>query len=218
MRASFSRLFLNISLSVFFVLMVCCLGQAQSGRRAPKPLSPPTITPPPKESVPPPSPKPTPKQQTVIAGMETSMDFPPYMSEAVLDGFIARFNKASAVIVISGDKNMSRKEARDRAKKATESPVVLLNLSTQGVGGSIGQVDFDDLVVNFTIFSPGTGKVSEHGRVHIRTNRNILGQRLPTGRYGESLMKEAGRETADRVLSLLHVGENKISTHQPDRE
>jgi hypothetical protein len=140
--------------------------------------------------------------------METSMDFPPYMSEAVWDGFIARFNKASTVVVISGNKNMSRKEARDRAKKATESPVVLLHLTVQGVGGSMGQIDFDDLVVNFTIFSPGTGKVSEHGQVHIRPNRSILGQRLPTGRYGESLMKEAGRETADRVLSLLHTGDD----------
>lgn len=210
MRNSFNRLFLNISLSVFFVLMVCCVGQAQSGRRAPKPLSPPTIAPTPKESAPPPSPKPTPKQQTVIAGMEASMDFPHYMSSALWDGFIERFNKVSTVVVISGDKHMSRKEAKDRAKKATESPVILLDLTVQGVGGSIGQIDFDDLVVNFTIFSPGTGKVSEHGRVHIRPNRGILGQRLPTGRYGESLMKEAGRETADRVLSLLHVGENKI--------
>jgi hypothetical protein len=135
------------------------------------------------------------------------MDFPLYMSDAVWNGFIERFNKVSAV-VISGDKNMNYKEARDRAKKATESPVVLLSLSVQGVGGSTGQVDFHDLVVNFTIFSPGTGKVSEQGRVHVRPNQSILGQRLPTGRNGESQMKEAGRETADRVLLLLHTGDD----------
>ena len=102
---------------------------------------------------------------------------------------------------------MSYKEARNRAKKATESPVVLLNLIVQGIGGSMGQSDFEDLAVNFTIFTPGTGKVSEQGRVHVRPSRGILGQRLPTGRYGESQMKEAGRETADRVLSLVHLGE-----------
>lgn len=186
--------------------MFCCLGQAQSGRRATKPLSPPTITPPPKESEQPPAPKPkpAPKQQTLIAGMERSMDFPLYMSDAVWNGFIERFNKVSSV-VISGDKNMSYKEARDRAKKATESSVVLLNLNVQGVGGSMGQVNFEDIFVNFTIFSPGTGKVSEQGRIHVRPNRSILGQRLPTGRDGETQMKEAGREAADRVLSLLHT-------------
>ncbi len=206
MRTMFIRSCLNISLSVSFVLTVCCLGQAQSGRRAPKPLSPPTITSPSKESEPPPSPKPAPKQQTLIAGMETSLDIPLYMSDAVWNGFVERFNKASSV-VISGDKNMNRKEASDRAKKATETSVVLLHLSTQAVGGNMGQVNYEDLVVNFTLFSPGTGKVSEQGHVYIRRSRSVLGQRLPTSRNGESQLKEAGRETADRVLSLLHVGD-----------
>jgi hypothetical protein len=209
LKTRFIRLALNISLSVFFVLMVCCLGQAQSGRRAPKPLSPPTITPPSEESEQPPSQKPTPKQQTLSAGMEASLDIPLYMSDAVWNGFTERFNKVS-LVVISGDKNMNRKEASDRAKKATESPVVLLQLSTQAVGGNMGQVNFEDLVVNFTIFAPRTGKVSEQGRVYIGRNRSVLGQRLPTGRNGESQLKEAGRETANRVLSLLHVGDGNF--------
>lgn len=136
------------------------------------------------------------------------MDIPLYLSDAVWNGFIERFGKVSS-IVISGDKNMNRKEASDRAKKATESPVVLLNLSTQTIGGNIGQANFEDLVINFAIFSPGTGKVSEQGRVYVRPNRSILGQRLPSSRNGESQMREAGRETADRVLSLLHSGEGK---------
>ena len=208
LRIKFIRLCFNASLSLFFVLMVCGLGQAQSGRRATKPLSPPTTTPPSKESEPPPAPKPVLKQQTLIAGMEASMDIPLYMSDAVWSGFIERFNKASSVVV-SGDRDMTRKEASDRAKKATESHVVLLHLGTQSTGGSMGQVNLEDLVIVFSIFSPGTGKVSEHGRVNVRVSRSILGQRLPTGRYGESQMKEAGREAADRVLSLLHFGESK---------
>lgn len=137
--------------------------------------------------------------------METSLDIPFYMSDTVWMGFVERFNKASSV-VIAGNKGMNRKEASDRAKKATESPVVLLNLSTQSAGGNMGQVNFEDVVVNFTLFSPGTGKISEQGRVYIQRSRNILGQRLPTGRNGESQLREAGRETADRVLSLLHLG------------
>lgn len=130
------------------------------------------------------------------------------MSDAVWNGFVERFNKVSSII-ISGDKNMTRKGASDRAKKATETPVVLLQLNAQGMGGGMGQASFEDLIIHFTIFSPGTGKVSEQGSVHIRSNRSILGQRLPTGRSGESQLREGGRETADRVLSLLHAGEAK---------
>ena len=208
MRIRFIRLGFNISLSVFFVLIVCCIGQAQSGRRAPKPLSPPTPVSPPKESEQPPPAKPAPKQQTVMAGIDASFDIPIYMSDAVWYGFIERFNKASGVI-ITGEKILNRKGANERAKKSTESPVVLLHLTTRSVGGSMGQVSFDDLVINFSIFSPGTGKVSESGQVYIRPQRNILGQRLPTGRYGEHELREAGRETANRVLTLLHVEEDK---------
>jgi hypothetical protein len=187
--------------------MVCYVGQAQSGRRAAKPLSPPTITSPSKESEQPASPKPAPKQRTLIAGMDISLDIPIYIADAVWNGFTERIGKVSS-IVISGDKTMNRKEASDRAKKATESPVVLLQLSTQAFGGNMGQINLEDLIVNFTILSPGTGKITEQGRVYIRRNQSILGQRLPTGRNGESQMKEAGRETADRVLSLLHTGDS----------
>jgi hypothetical protein len=141
--------------------------------------------------------------------MEASLDIPLYMSDAIWNGFTERFNKVSTVM-IAGDKNMSRKEASDRAKKATESPVILVHLSTQAVGGYMGQVNFEDLIINFTIFAPRTGKVSEQGRVYINRNRSVLGQRLPTGRNGESQLKEAGRETANRVLSLLHVGDGNF--------
>jgi hypothetical protein len=208
LRIRFIRLLFNTSLSIFFVLVVCSFAQAQSGRRAPKPLSPPTAPSPSKEAEQPPPPKPALKQQTLIAGMEASLDIPLYMSDAVWSGFVERFNKVSAV-VISGDKNMTRKGASERAKRATESPVVLLHLSTQSTGGSMGQVSLEDLAILFSIYAPGTGKVSEHGRVNIRLSRSILGQRLPTGRYGESQMKEAGREAADRVMALLHIGEGK---------
>lgn len=208
MKIRLISLCFNISLGVLFLLMATCVGQAQSGRRATKPLSPPTATQPAKESEPPPTPKPAIKTQTLTAGVEASLDIPLYLSDAVWNGFVERFGKASS-FVINGEKNMSRKQAIDRAKKSTESPVVLLQLGTQAGSGNVGEVGLEDLVINYSIFSPGTGKVSEQGRVYIRQNRSVLGQRLPSGRYGESQLKEAGRETADRVLLLLHNGEVK---------
>jgi hypothetical protein len=87
----------------------------------------------------------------------------------------------------------------------------LLQLGTSGIDAGMGQVNLDDLVVSFTIFSPGTGKVKEQGRVYVRPSGGVLSQRLPTGRTGELQLNEAGRETADRVMSILHLGSPAIT-------
>jgi hypothetical protein len=201
-----TRLYLNTSLCVLFILMFCCVGQAQSGRRAPKPLSPPTSTSLPKESEQPaPQSKPPVRTQTLIAGMDSSLSIPLYMSDAVWNGFNDRFGKVSSV-VISSDKNMNRKEASDRAKKQTESFVVYLQLTTTSVSAGVGQFSLDDLIVSYSIFSPGTGKVKENGQVYVHSSRSVLSRPLPTSRTGEAQLNEAGRETADRVMALLHIG------------
>lgn len=137
------------------------------------------------------------------------MDIPFYMSDAVWDGFIERFNKVSGV-TISANKNMNRKEATDRAKKQTENFVVLLQLTTPSISRGVGQVNLNDLVVSYAIYSPGTGKVKENGQVYVRTSRSILSPRLPTGRSGDAQLTEAGRETAERVMALLHIGSTGI--------
>lgn len=200
------RLYTNASLCLLFILAACCVGQAQSGRRAPKPLSPPTTTPLPKESEQPPTQsKPAVSRQTLIAGMDSSLSIPLYMSDAVWSGFIDRFNKVSSV-VISADKSMNRKEASERAKKQTENFVVFIQLTTTDVNTGLGQVYLDNLVVSYSIFSPATGKVKENGQVYVHSSRSILSKRLPTGRAGEAQLNDAGRETADRVMALLHIG------------
>jgi hypothetical protein len=141
--------------------------------------------------------------------MEGAMDIPFYMSDAVWDGFIKRFGKLSEV-TISANKNMNRKEATDRAKKQTENFVVFLQLTTPSVSRGVGQVNLNDLVVSYSIYSPGTGKVKESGQIYVHSSRNVLSTRLPTGRNGESQLIEAGRETADRVMALLHIGGTAI--------
>jgi hypothetical protein len=205
------RPFLKTQLCVLFILGVCCAGQAQSGRRAPKPLSPPTATPTPKESEQPspPQKKPTLNPQTLIAGINASLSIPFYMTEAVWNGFIDRFGKVSSVVV-SGDRRMNRKDASERAKKQRESYVVYLELVAPGFDSGTGQVNLDDMVVSYYIFAPGTGKVKEAGQVHVRATRSILSRRLPTSRTGEAQLNEAGRETADRIMSLLHIGDTAM--------
>lgn len=204
------RPYLNISLGVPFILAICLIGQAQSGRRSPKPLSPPTNTPSPAESEqPPPSGnKPAIKPQKLVVGMDDSSAssyIPQYISDEVWRGFIGRLNGISSV-TLTTDRNMRRKQAIDRAKKETESFVVLLQLGTDNIGAGVGpgQINSsDDLVITYVIFSPGTGKAKDQGRVYVHPSRSVLGQRLPTGRPGESQLNEAGREIASRVMSAL---------------
>lgn len=207
------RLNFNISFCLLFVLAICSIGQAQSGRRAPKPLSPPTPTPTPKESEQPPSQnKPARKEQTLIVGMDGmggSIYIPLYMSDAVLSGFVERFRGVSSITIIT-DKDMRQKEASSRAKKEPESFVVLLQLRTEDIRTGMGQVNLDDLFISYAIFSPGTGKVNEQGRVYVRSYRGVLRRPLPTGRTIESQLNEAGRETAERVMALLHIGSPAI--------
>jgi hypothetical protein len=199
---------LTISLCLLFMLALCSVAWAQSGRRSPKPISPPTPTPSPAEAEPPAAPKERAeqKQQTLIAGMSDdlgSVYIPGYMLDAVWRGFVERF-KAYSSIVLSGEKRMSRKQAIDRAKKQTESFVVLLQLGTEAINPSMGGTSVDDLVVSYLIFTPGTAKVKDQGHVYLRSYRGVLGTRLPTGRETTQLY-EAGREAASRVLSDLDI-------------
>lgn len=205
-----NRMYLCGSLCVSIVLSCGLVAQAQSGRRSPKPLSPPTptaSTPSPKESAQPPTPeKPPIKQRIVIAGMDTqgiAYSIPPYMADAVMRGFTSKFDTMSS-IKLTYETRMSRKQAAERAKKETETFVVLLQLATDSMGGNVGDVSPENLIVTYIVFSPVTGKVKDQGRVYIRPSRSIIGQRLPTSRTVDAQLMEAGREAATRVMPSLH--------------
>ena len=208
-----NRIYLCGSLCAAVVLSCCLVGQAQSGRRSPKPLSPPTptaptatTTTPSKESETPTPEKPPLKQRTVIAGMDaqsTAYYIQPYYADAVMRGFTAKFNTMSS-IKLTIETSMRRKQAVERAKKETETFVVLLQLATDNMGGSVGDVSPENLIVAYLVFSPVTGKVKDQGRVYIRPSRSIIGQRLPTARTVDAQLMEAGREAATRVIPTLH--------------
>jgi hypothetical protein len=207
-NSRFKRPDLTLSLGLLFILALCTVGQAQSGRRSPKPISPPTPAPTPAAAEPPSTAKDraAQKQQTLIAGMSDdlgSVYVPGYMLDAVWRGFVERF-KAYSSIMLSGEKRMSRKQAIDRAKKQTESFVVLLQLGTENLNATVGATSVDDLVVSYLILTPGTAKVKDQGHVYLRSYRGVLGTRLPTGRETTQLY-EAGREAASRVLSDLDI-------------
>lgn len=210
MKNRFKKLYPCGALCLLIVLGCALVGQAQSGRRSPKPLSPPTptapATPPTKESETPTPEKPPVKQRVVIAGMDaqsTAYYIQPYYADAVLRGFTGKFDAMSS-IKLTVEANMRRKQAVERAKKETETFVVLLQLATDNMGGSVGDVSPENLIVTYFVFSPVTGKVKEQGRVYIRPSRSIIGQRLPTSRTVDAQLMEAGREVAERVMPALY--------------
>ncbi|MGB9178727.1 MAG: hypothetical protein WCB68_05710 [Pyrinomonadaceae bacterium] len=209
MRDRFAPDILRIFLCLLLTLTTITVVQAQSGRRSPKPLSPPTPAPTPKESeTPAPANKPAEPQQKLIVGMSdmgSTLNIPRYMSEAVWSGFVERF-KGISNITISTDRNMSRKDASERAKKETENFVVFLQLETDTVNSDtmLGQAYAEDIVVDYYVYASGTGKVKDHGRVYVRPSRGAISARLPTTRTGEAQLFDAGRETASRVLSAMH--------------
>lgn len=207
MKNRFAPKFLRLFLCLMFTLTLCCAAQAQSGRRSPKPLSPPTPAPTPKESeTPAPASKPAEPTQKLIVGMDEmggALMIPRYMSDAVWSGFVGEFRGLTS-ISISTDKSMRGKEASERAKKETENFVVLLQLDTNYINTTkTGQVYPEDVVVKYFVYAPVTGKVKAQGQVYVRSSGGIL-RRMPTSRTGEAQLNEAGREAASRVLSALH--------------
>ena len=211
------------SLGILIILSCCLAGQAQSGRRSPKPLSPPTSTTPApttpatketesavKEAESSASAeKPAIKQQNVIVGMDdrsSAYYIPPYMTDAVMRGFTSKFNGVAS-IKLTVDTKMRRKEAVERAKKETETFFIVLQLSTDNMGGEvIGDVNPEELIVTYYVFTPGTGKVKDQSRIYIRPPKSILGQRIPTSANTvDAQLVEAGREAAYRAMSALHT-------------
>jgi hypothetical protein len=102
---------------------------------------------------------------------------------------------------------MSRKEAIDKAKKGEEAYVVWLEMSVDNVNSaSVG------IILNYTVFSPQTGKVKTFGHVYLdraQVGTGNVGIGLPPSASRrlplEYQLKQGGREVADRVMETFHV-------------
>ena len=179
MKMRFSGKVSSLLLGILLIFAFHSAVQAQSGRRSPQPLSPtPKAAPTPEPEKPAPASKPdVPKQMLIVAmdDLSRSITIPRYMAEDVWNGFMERLRTVSYVALTVG-KEMGNKEASDRAKKETDTFVILLRMETASMdtGSVMGQSSPDNVVVNYAIFAPQTGKVKEHGRVFARSYRSIL--------------------------------------------
>lgn len=184
---------------------------AQSGRRQSKNISPsplPTTTPEikPEEEAKPKA-KAAPVASLVVGGdrMSTGFDVPSGYLEIAIDACIERLSKSSSLMVTSAGSGMNRKEATDKAKKEKEAYVVWLELKSETSG-----ISQTGLILEYTVFSPQTAKVKDYGHIYLDGTGNSrvgvglptsIGRRLPL----DYLMKQGGRNVADRVMNIFHV-------------
>jgi hypothetical protein len=200
-------------LTLCAVSLLACLSQAalaQSGRRQNKPLSPPTPVAGEGEAEAKPEAKPSAAKPGPVAsvivggdrfGTSTSM-ISGYIDEA-MEACVIDLDKSRGLEARGGG-GMSRKEAIDRAKKETEAYVLWLELRAEGSRE-------DDISVSYTLFMPQTAKVMAFGNVYLSTRRAgrgpvsvgvpSVGNRMPL----QYLMREAGREVAQRVIDKLQT-------------
>lgn len=129
----------------------------------------------------------------------------------VLNGLFNRL-KQSPALQVTAEKELNRKQAHDRAKSETQAYVLWINISSDGSNS------ISDIFVDYVLFTPATAKPKSQGRVYLRPVQQTVGVGpvalplpLPPGTSPnartpiEFSLQEAGRETAERVMSSLNV-------------
>lgn len=203
-----------------YLLLVCalsllCFSQAalaQSGRRQSKSVS---TTPPPatetktEDEAKPPGVKPPPVATLTVGGdsMSSSFDIPTGYLDIAINACIDRLEKSAGLEVSSAGSNLSRKDAIEKAKKQNVAHVVWLEIKIEDSG-----VSQPVMTIQYTVFTPETGKVKTFGRVFLdrsQVSRGPVGVGIPpsvTRRMPlDYLMREGGRQVADRVMDAFHV-------------
>jgi hypothetical protein len=190
------------------VLALCVLtAQAQSGRRQikPEPAAPvPTPTPEPT-----PTPKNTEKKSELVFFIgadrtDSFSTFPFTYYDAVVRGCADRLRSSSADVDITNG-SLNRGEAIKKAKADTKTYVVLLTLKLDSMARS-----YDEMVLEFVVFTPGTGKVAVSGNTYPNSTRAgpisvPRGGGSTSAIYREQLLKLAGEDAGNRILKSLHL-------------
>ena len=182
------------------------ISQAQSGRRAAKPLSPAVPTPTPDPT---PGPKPTPAARppiNVLVGMDGNgglQSFPSYFYTTALESFLKELSKEARLDIVNGG-NMTRGEATKKAKQEKEGYVVYLQLGVDSMNPSARSEDARDAIVEYILMAPATTKVEASGRIYARTyqNRGIL-RRPTSGIYNDYTLEEAAKAAAEEVAEFF---------------
>jgi hypothetical protein len=195
------------------ILSAAVVNYAQSGRRsnggastttAPSVSGPKTVEKKPEKP---------PKLQLLVGidNRDPTSNIPYYITDTVIDNCVRRLGEASEVMVTSADRGMSRAEAVKRAKEETVRYVVWLQIGSElaDSGKQPSKNSVDELYVSYSILEPGTAKLKQSGRSHHSIYQSGRGGVSSTSRngpmYSEYALKQAARETAERVLEAFAI-------------
>jgi hypothetical protein len=134
-----------------------------------------------------------------------------YVADTVIDNCVRRLGDASDVIVTSAGSGMNRAEAIKRAKAETVRYVVWLQIGSElaDSGKKPSKNSVDELYVSYIIFEPGTAKFKQTGRSHHQIYQQGRGGVSTPNKnsplYSEYALKQAARETAERVLAAFDI-------------
>ena len=193
---------------------------AQSGRGGARPVAPPppeTITTQSKSKT-----KLT-KYSFLVANYVEGNVIPPSRAQKIFESFAQRLTEFSVITVTSvANPALNRREAMERAKTETENYVIWLRLQPDTPDRDttyVGAVDFDDVVINYVVFAPGSGQVKTEGRVYYKhlyeSSVSVSNTRSATVRQPQTVTRQpveytlerAGREAANRVVMALKIAQ-----------
>jgi hypothetical protein len=207
------RLFICISFSVSLISI-----NAQSGRRISNP--PPTPKP---EATPEPTPTPKPKEDIkpeysiiVVSNVRGSMNTnSTFRNPENAYSWVLERMRSSAHLAVQYGGESNLKKAAEMAKSSTESYVLLLELSDDNFARptmgntTVAQGTF---WLDFSLFSPTTGKSKMRGRADLRPEllRGTVLNRsrrycFPTLTNNDYLLLEASYEVAERTMNGLNI-------------
>lgn len=196
---------------VLVVLLSCAsTSLAQSGRRVQKSPPVPISTPEPEPSPAPKAPSAKPKPRyTFLVGLDRHgfSNIPSYAYDGVLGNLVDRLADSPSVHVAGSQSDMSRGDAIRKAKAEKEGLVVFVELRFDSMRTtSQDRGNLDDIVIDYTVFTPTTAKVITSGRTYTASQRNkgIFGPRT-SGIYGDRYLNLAAQEAADRILSYFRT-------------
>jgi len=187
-----------------FLLSCALVSLGQSGRRSPKPVSPPVVEPVPTED--PVKPKPKPKPGLLLnVGMDQDGGFgifPLYYYADALRTVVERLREDSS-IEVNASGNMTRRDAVNDAKAEKEGYVVYLQLKSD-IGSSSAREAATNAVVEYWIFAPTTAKVAKSGHTYARDYQNKSILRPNTSVYDNYLLNLAAQAAAEQILAHFH--------------
>jgi hypothetical protein len=196
---------------LIFALTYASTGVGQSGRRVRKPSGD-------QPAQPTPTPTPTPTVSTdkqkpllkFIVGIDRFDGFsgvPMTAYGGVLRNCADRLADSASVKVEVAQRDMSRSDAMDRAKKEKDAYVVWLQVRVNNMGSNRSGT-LDNVSIEYTVFEPTTAKRITSGATYPSAQRkgNVVLGRRTSDLYNDELYNRAAREAAERILARFRIG------------